>query len=310
MIADIHFLRPFWLFAILPLAMLGFSLLKQKSAIDAWRHVCDAHLLPHLLQIHGQSKRAWPLLVLMSSGLCMIIALAGPTWSRIAVPTYQQIQPRVLLLDMSETMLAHDLSPDRLTRAKFKLHDILQHRDAGQFGLVVYTSEPFVVSPLTDDGQTIEALLSSLTPTIMPVGGNRLEFALQEAKTLITEAGSQTGELFVLTAQIPSNPAVDAAQSLANSGFHVSVMPMLDDKAAMPLFEPLAKAGQGEVIPFSNHNADIEHWLATTQTKSTYQANDLNDIPLWHDEGRWFIVAALLLLLPAFWRGWLQRINT
>ncbi|MDP3704423.1 MAG: VWA domain-containing protein [Legionellaceae bacterium] len=310
MIVDLHFLRPFWLFSLLPLGMLGFGLLKQKSSMDAWRHVCDAHLLPHLLQIQGKSKRVWPLLILMSSGLCMIIALAGPTWLRIEVPTYQHIRPRMLVLDMSDTMLEHDLAPDRLTRAKFKIRDMLQHRDAGQFGLMVYTSEPFVVSPLTDDGQTIEVLLSSLTPTIMPVGGNQLEHALKEAKTLITETGSQSGELLVFTAQIPSNPAVNAAQTLANSGFHVSVMPMLDDKTALPLFAPLAKAGRGEVIPFTSNNADIERWLKTTHTKSTYQTNDLNDIPLWRDEGRWFIIAALLLLLPGFWRGWLQRITT
>lgn len=310
MTESIHFLRPFWFLAVIPLFLVGFIGLKQKSVIDAWRMVCDAELLPHLLQIKGRSKCAWPLFLLMSSGLCMIIALAGPTWSRIAVPTYQQINPRVILLDMSLDMMEHDLSPNRLTRAKFKLHDILINRDAGQLGLIVYTGEPFVVSPLTDDGQTIDSLLEYLTPAIMPIRGNRLERALSEAKTLITNAGSQSGEILVLTSKIPSSLSVDAAQAVANSGFHISVMPILEDKAALPLFEPLAKAGRGRVIALTNTNADIEQWLASTHVKSTYQINDMNDIPLWRDEGRWFILIALLLLLPAFWRGWFTRINT
>jgi len=310
MSTSIHFLRPYWFIACLPIILLGFSLLKRKSVLYAWQQVCDAHLLKHLLHIQGPSKRAWPLFVLMLSSLCMVIALTGPSWTRIAVPTYQQKQPRVLLLDMSDSMMQHDLSPDRLTRAKFKLHDLLQRQDTGQLALIVYTEEPFVVSPLTDDGQTIDALLSSLSPAIMPVGGNQLERALYEAKSLITAAGAQSGELLVFTAKIPSHAAVSAAQTIATQGFHVSIIPMLDDKGALPLFAPLAKAGRGQVVSLTHDNTDIKHWLATTQSKGMYQTNDLNDIPLWRDEGRWFIALALLLLLPAFWRGWLQRINT
>lgn len=306
----IHFLRPLFFLALIPLGLIGFIGFKQKSVIDSWRLVCDAELLPHLLQFHSQSKRIWPLLLLMCSGLFMIIALAGPTWSRINVPTYQQINPRVLLLDMSDDMMETDLSPNRLIRAKFKLHDILKHRDSGQFGLIVYTHEPFVVSPLTDDGQTIDSLLEALVPSIMPVRGNKLERALIEAKKLIVNAGSQSGEILVLTSQIPSGFSVDAAQMIANSGFHVSVMPILDDKNAIPLFEPLAKAGLGRVIPLTHTNADIEKWLSSTHIKSTYQTHDMNDIPLWRDEGRWFILIALLILLPVFWRGWFMRINT
>ncbi|MDP3562469.1 MAG: VWA domain-containing protein [Legionellaceae bacterium] len=305
-----HFLRPAWFVMILPLVMLGYNLLSQKSAIQTWRHACDAHLLPHLLHIHGKSTRGWPLGILMLSSLCIIIALAGPTWSRMPVPTYQHIQPRVLLLDMSDDMLEEDLSPNRLTRAKFKLHDLLQQSHSGQFGLIAYTGQSFIVSPLTDDGQTIDALLPSLIPSIMPIGGNQLELALEEAKSLIAESGSQSGELLVFTARIPSSAAVNAAQDLGNHHFHVSIMPMLDDKTALPLFQPLARAGRGKVVTLTHNDSDIQQWLASTRTKATYQTNDLDDIPLWRDEGRWFIIPALILLLPAFWRGWLQRIHT
>ncbi len=308
--ANIHFLRPYWLFACIPLILFGYTLLKQKTVIAAWQPICDSHLLDHLLKKQGPSRHIGPIILLISSALMMILALAGPTWSKISLPTYQQIQPRVILLDLSENMLLRDLPPDRLTRAKFKLHDILQRSDMGQFGLIVYTGEPFVVSPLTDDGQTIDTLLSSIQPNIMPLGGNRLELALDEAQALIKDSGSTSGELLVLTAQIPSTPAVETAQLLARKEIYTSVMPLLSDKGAIPLFEPFAKAGQGMVIPIQNNNSDIEAWFKSSQTKRAYQANDMKDIPLWHDEGRWFLLVALLLLLPVFWRDWLLRINT
>ncbi len=310
MIADFHFLRPLWLFALLPLGILVWRLFRRTPAMHAWSAICDSHLLPWLVQTTGRSKRALPLLLLTTCTLLMIISLSGPTWSRLPVPTYQQIQPRVLILDMTSAMLAHDLSPDRLSRAKFKLHDLFQHRDAGQFGLVVYTGEAFVVSPLTDDGQTIDALLSSLTPEIMPITGNRLDRALEQAKQLITQAGSDSGQILVLTANPPSQAAINAAKALAHGGIDTSVIPVLKKTSWMPLFERLATAGHGQVISFTDTEADVDQWLAVSHANQRYGVNLQNDIPVWRDQGRWFLIPALLLLLAIFRRGWLQRLNT
>ena len=308
--ADFHFLRPFWFLALLPLAILIGSLFRGTPQIHAWSDVCDSHLLPWLVQNNGRSHRTRPLLLLFSCAVFMIIALAGPTWSRFPVPSYQHIQPRVLVLDMGADMLARDLSPDRLSRAKFKLHDLFQHRDAGQFGLVVYTGEPFVVSPLTDDGQTIDALLSSLAPDIMPISGNRLDSALNQAQQLINQAGFSSGQILVLTATPPSQSAINMAKILAKSGVETSVIPVLKKKSLTTFFAPLAQAGHGLVIPFTDTEADLDQWLAASLTHPQYSVNLQNDIPIWRDQGRWFLIPALLLFLPLFRRGWLQRLNT
>lgn len=308
MMHEFHFLRPFWLGMIFPLAFLGYHLWKQKPALQAWRRVCDPALLTYLLKTNQTVNRPWPLCLMMSSCICMIIALAGPTWSRLPVPTYQSIKPHMILLDLSEDMLQDDLKPTRLARAKFKIHDLMQHPDKGQFGLMVYTSEPFVVSPLTNDGQTIDALLPALSPTLMPVQGNHLELALAETTPLLKASGATTGEILVLTGKIPSHAAVDAAKQLAGEGLYVSVIPMLADNMATPLFEPLARAGRGEVIPFSHTNQDIEQWLSARHTTAAYQTHALEDVPLWYDEGRWFLLAGLILLLPIFRQGWFQRL--
>ncbi len=305
---EFHFLRPVWFSMIFPLVFLGYHLWKQKPALQSWLRVCDPILLRYLLKTNQTGSRPWPRLLLMISGLCMIVALAGPTWSRLPVPTYQSLKPHLILLDLSEDMLQEDLKPSRLARAKFKIHDLMQHRDKGQFGLIVYTSEPFVVSPLTDDGQTIDALLPALSPTLMPVQGNHLELALNEVDPLVKASGAAAGEVLVLTGKIPSHVAVDEAKQLASKGLHVSVIPMLADNKAIPLFAPLAQAGQGEVIPFSHTNQDIDQWLSVQRIATTYQTKALEDVPLWYDEGRWFLLAGLILLLPIFRRGWFQRL--
>ena len=311
MIAEFHFIRPLWLWLLLPtLALMGWCLFRHAPADSAWSRVCDRHLLPYLIQSKGYSRRTFSWLLVFASGLLMILSLAGPTWSRLPVPTYQQIKPRIVILDMSDAMLIHDLSPDRLSRAKFKLHDLFQRNDVGQFGLVVYTGEPFVVSPLTDDGQTIDALLPSLTADVMPVEGQQLASALEQAAQLITQAGFQHGQILVLSASTPSAESIKAAKKLANIGIYTSVIPVLGhDTPSAQQFLQLANAGGGELIPFSDNSTDLEQWLATTRGSAHYSANEQNEIPVWRDQGRWFLIPALLFLLPAFRRGWLQRMT-
>lgn len=309
MITEFHFLRPLWFVAFIPLLILAGLVYKQTPVMRTWNAICDSHLLPFLIETKRSRKRTYPLLILLASGFFMIISMAGPTWSRLPVPTYQQIQPRVLVLDMTDAMSETDLSPNRLSRAKFKLHDLLQHRDAGQFGLVVYAGEPFVVSPLTDDGQTIAALLPSLTSDIMPVEGNNLAQALKQASLLITEAGFQSGQLLVLTAHAPSSQAIEQAVALAKKGIYTSVIPVRA-KPATPVFKSLATAGKGQLISFTDTNADLEQWLAKSRNEQHFGINLQQNIPVWRDQGRWFAIPALLFLLPAFRRGWLQRLST
>lgn len=310
MITAFHFLRPWWLLCFLPVLGLIGLLWQQKPLLQAWGAVCDSHLLAELMQTNGNSKRKMALSFLLGSALFLCISLAGPTWSRFPVPTYQHIQPRVIVLDMSEAMLATDLLPNRLTRARFKLHDLYTRKDIGQFGLVVYSGEPFVASPLTDDGKTIDELLSSLTPDIMPVEGQHLDTALKQALDLIHQAGFNQGQVLVLTAETPSVEAIATAKELATDHIQTSIMPVARDASSSGLFQQFANAGQGLVIPFSDTASDLDTWLSKTRSNQQFSINADNEIPQWRDQGRWFLIPALLLLSPVFRRGWLQRIST
>ncbi|EHL32419.1 VWA domain-containing protein [Legionella drancourtii] len=307
MIANFHFLRPWWLLMSLPLLGLAFTLWQQKPQLRAWSAICDPHLLDHLLQKKGTGQRMGSLSCILISMLFMIISSAGPVWYKLPVATYKPVQPRILVLDMSENMMAGDLSPNRLSRAKFKLRDLLAHKDIGQFGLVAFTGEPFIVSPLTDDGQTIASLLSSLTPDIMPVTGQNLTTALDAANQLIKQAGYAYGQILVLTADSPSSEAIALAKKLAQSGIYSSIMPITADKKLNPLYQRFAEAGEGQVLKYRSDSSDLTQWITASANKQ-FTLNKDEDIPLWRDEGRWFLIPALLLLLPVFRRGWLQRI--
>ena len=308
MIADFHFLRPWWLLMILPLIGLTLILWKQKPKLHAWSEVCDAHLLEHMIQKKGQAHLLSSVMNVLLSIFFMIVSSAGPAWYKLPVSTYKPIQPRVLVLDMSENMLANDLTPNRLSRAKFKLRDLFTRKEIGQFGLVAFTREPFVVSPLTDDGQTISSLLSSLTPEVMPVKGQNLSSALHEASQLITQAGYKQGQILVFTADSPSSEAIALAKKLSGIGIFSSIMPMKADKNLNPLFQRFADAGEGQLLRYTSDSSNLDQWI-NSSNKKNFTLSEEEDISLWRDEGRWFLIPALLLFLPLFRRGWLQRVS-
>lgn len=308
MVSEFHLIRPYAGLFLLPLLVFAAQTWRATPGMATWGAVCDRHLLPFLIQTKPSFKRQGSLLCLFGSALFMIFSLSGPSWSRFPVPTYQSIQPRVIVLDLSKNMEETDLKPNRFSRAKFKLHDLLKQHQSGQFGLVVYTGEPFVASPLTDDSQTIDALLSALTPDMMPVAGNRLESALKVAAELITAAGYTDGNVLVLTSKAPIPLAIETAQHLKAQGIIVSIIPILSaDKPINPLFKQLADSGGGQELRITENADDLNQWLAFSKSHQALRTDARYDIPIWRDQGRWFIIPALLFLLPVFRRGWLQR---
>ncbi len=310
MISQFHFLRPWALALLLPFIVLLWACWRQRLRESDWQAICDPHLLAHLVQGQGDKKRHGLLICLAIATLFMILALAGPSWIELPVPAYQPAQPRVVLLSMSENMLADDIKPDRLSRARFKLHDLFNGKHTGQFGLIAYTGEPFIVSPLTQDGQTIDALLADLTPSIMPITGDRLDSALLEAQILLKQSSFNTGDVLVITAQAPSKDDIEQAKKLAAEGIRTSVLAMIADKNINPRFAELASAGQGLLLPFDDASTDINAWLSQSATANNMSLSQFNDIPVWQDEGRWFLIPAFLCLLPMFRRANLARMSS
>jgi len=125
--------------------------------------------------------------------------------------------------DLSPSMLAQDLSPDRLTRAKFKLIDMLRQQRDGQTALIAYAGEAHTVSPLSDDPKTIEALLPALHPNVMPVRGSNTEAAVELAQQLLSDAGLHSGDILLITDGIANDAITDIRNSI-NSNYRVSVL--------------------------------------------------------------------------------------
>lgn len=308
-----HFLRPWWWLALIPFLLILQVMKRQKNSLQSWETICDPHLLQWMMQ-DTQSRVTSKPFAYWKYGLLsfffIIVALTGPTWSRLPTPIYQNTDVQVFMLDLSQSMLNRDIKPDRLSRARFILTDLLNAQKQGQFGMIAYTGEPFVVSPLTEDPHSIESLLSVLTPDIMPLEGQDLALALEAGENLIEQAGFKTGNILIFTASPPTDDAIQTARALATRGIYSSIMPLSADSPVNPLFSQFAEASRGKVLSWTPNNKDLKNWPSRNDRNKRFQLDQDNTVERWKDEGRWFLIPALLFLLPVFRRGWLQGVTT
>ncbi len=305
----LHLIRPSWLVAIIPFVWLMVMLMTNSTARSAWKKACDAHLLTYLSHSEPTQSLNTTALIVGALLLCLILSLSGPSLYQQMVPVYHNQQAQIVLLDLSTDMLATDLSPNRLARAKFKLGDLFSSKKNGQFALIAYTSEAFVVSPLTDDAQTILALLPELLPQMMPVNGNQLESALAEAHRLMRQTNFSSADILVMTGKPPSLSAIQFAAALAKQGSDVSILPTLagepDDE-----FKQFAAAGHGTMIPFSHTQTDLNDWLIFTKKHQQVMRDSQQKAAVRRDDGRWLLLPAIGLFLLLFQRHRLENLRT
>jgi Ca-activated chloride channel family protein len=327
-LGEFHFLRPEWLLVVIPALIISAWYYRQRNQAGSWDQVISAELLPLLLdKIPVKQRRALPLLALIG-WILAALAMAGPTWERTPLPVHKQENALVVLFDLSPSMLSQDLKPNRLTRARLKLIDLMKQRQEGTTALVAYAGDSFVVSPLTDDADTIAALVPALSPNVMPSHGSHVEAAMENAIELILNAGLLEGNILLFTDGVADSAADALTETLENTdNIKLSIIGIgTAEGAPIPLGNGgFAKDSNGNiVIPKLEANhlkklANINGGRYTTLTTSdsdllylTEQFNAKADSPnkqlertydSWNDQGYWLVLPLLFILSLAFRRG-------
>src|SRR5690554_5700963 len=123
--ADFHFIRPLWLLLLLLAPLLYIVLARRSSGDSGWSGLIPEQLLAPVIRRYGgaEGKGKSKLLPAISALVFLAIALAGPAWRETPTPLKKPGDSLVVVLDLSLSMLATDLEPDRLTRAKRKIRE-------------------------------------------------------------------------------------------------------------------------------------------------------------------------------------------
>lgn len=294
----LHFIRPLWLWMLIPALCYLAWVIYSRRQHNPWQQVCDPHLLPMLLQASPHKSQSPFYLALFLFYAVCIFALAGPAWKKASLPVYRDVSSLMLVLDLSATMNETDLKPNRLTRAKYKIRDLINAVHNTQMGLVVFTQEAFTASPLSQDANTLNALLDELSPDMMPVPGSNSGQGLTEGYKLLQQAAVNGGNLLLITASNPTAGSIAAAEMIAQAGAHLSVLAMLENNAAnqatIASLQQLARTGNGTFYLFTADATDIQALAHSANSKQIIANDSKDNAYLWLDAGPWFC----LLLIP------------
>lgn len=190
-----RFVHDVWLYAVLllPLVWLGLRLADRRAA-GRLRLLLGRRAAEH---VEGANPRlrGWRRFFLLAGLFCLLLGLARPQWGASEVAVTQRGSDIVIALDISNSMLAEDVLPNRLERAKAELTAFLGRLDDSRIGLVFFAGSAFVQCPLTLDYGTAEIFLRMADPDMLSEQGTAIGAALETARGLLAKgrAGEQGG---------------------------------------------------------------------------------------------------------------------
>ena len=317
-IRNLHFLRPGWFLLLVPFAVISYLQWRSGDLGRQWKAVIAPHLLPRMVVTGNQRQLLSPLWVSVLGIPMLVVALAGPSWTRGESPFAVDAASLVIAVDLSESMGERDLQPDRLQRARSKILELARARGDADTALVAYAGSGHTVLPLSNDANVLLHYLDALQVGMLPRRGKAPESILPMARDLLREGG---GTLLIIGDGAPE-PSIEAFRALRDDpGIQVLVWGMgktqeeLDRDAArglkssaLPLQESglmaMADAADGAYQRVSTDDEDVRQILR--QIDRHFELSEDSSRP-WVDGGYYFTGPVVLLFLLWFRKGWALR---
>jgi Ca-activated chloride channel family protein len=253
-----------------------------------------------------------------------ILGVAGPQFGTKLQETKRKGVEIVIVLDVSNSMLAGDLQPNRLERAKQAISSLVDRLRNDKIGLIVFAGEAFVQLPITTDYVSAKMFLSTISPKIVPVQGTAIGAAINlAAKSFSPDNKSGKAIIVISDGENHEDDVVGAASAASKNGINVDAVGVgLPEGAPIPLdansgqrnflkdengnvviskldealLQKVATAGNGTYIRATNADAGLNTILdeINKMTKEEYKAKVYSD---YEDQYQWPMGLALLLLL-------------
>jgi Ca-activated chloride channel family protein len=322
-----HFLRPQLLWLLVP-AFLSFIIaLSGLRETIKWKDVIAPPLRPFMIKKGSERIKKWMHLALFICVSAAITGASGPSWRKIEEPEKTLETPLVILLDLSQSMLATDIQPTRLERAKFKIQDFLEAKPGALTALIGFAGTAHTIVPLTRDYNIIKSHIKTLSPAVMPFPGSDLEKALVLADT-ITGRTEAPGNILLISDDFTEASFSQIQNFVMYTNNQVTILPMNTSGGAN-----IPAKRKNQVIKDSNGNAvrsaldkNILEKMASLENVSISALTlDKSDVHLlaknisenlefkenaeekennWKDDGLWLVLPFAFVLLLWFRKGW------
>lgn len=329
--SQFHFANNYWFFGLLviPVIWLLYNFYYQSNAnIKDLENFADKHLIPHLLRSSKTGQiSVWRSLILGSVlWACLMAAMAGPRWDFKEVGSYKEDQTLLILLDLSKSMDAGDISPSRLTRARQEIEDIINISKRVKIGLAGFAADAHIIAPITDDMNNIRHLLPLLGTDLIFVQGTRIVPALKTAKQmLLAEPGHNKSILIITDGGFQDQDGLSMATELASNGIILHTLGIASEKGVnfsdlegnkikrndqlvvsrleKEKLKELSNAGNGQYFDTHYSNKNAHRLLQLIEDRTSGEGERYQDIKHWEERFYIFVLPLLPIILLWFRRG-------
>ena len=210
-----------WLLAVVPPLMLAFFWWSGRRRQQLVTQFIQARLLPALTVGISPARLKLRLGLLVLAVISLLLALARPQWGFDWEPTKQRGLDIIVAIDTSKSMLAEDIAPNRLARAKLAALDLARQAKSDRIGLVAFAGTAFLQCPLTIDDTAFRQSVEALDVNIIPQGGTALAEAIDTALAAFKEGESYKALVLLTDGEDHDSGALEAAKRAAQAGLQI-----------------------------------------------------------------------------------------
>jgi Ca-activated chloride channel family protein len=331
---NLNSLNLIWIAVFAIVAMVVALVLRQKSV----KRFATPNLLSWLLPQDRLGRSVLRIVLVAASLLALIAGLVDIRWGRNWRDVPQKGIEIVFLLDVSRSMLAEDVSPNRLQRAKQHIVDMLDVMDGDRAGLVVFAGRAKQQIPLTSNYHDFKLMLEEVGPHCLDRGGSRLGDAIRTARSCFLDETDNHKAIVVITdgEDHESDPVVAAEEAFADQGIRTFTVGLgnMADGARIPIrlasnsrsylqhngqevwsrmngevLKKVALEGDGAYIPAGTKQVDMAEVYRTYVSSVEETEFETARINSYIPRYQWFVgLALVLILIDTFWMaGWAPR---
>lgn len=238
----IRFAHPdsLYLLAVIPLLIMGFWLLGAVRR-KAMSRFGDLNILERLTASASKSKRVLKFLLLLVALAFLIVAFANPRIGTRLEEVKQEGVDIFIALDVSLSMKAEDLKPNRLEKAKFEIRNLIDRLAGDRLGLIVFAGQAFTQFPLTTDYSAAQVFLDAVDVDVVPVPGTSITSAIERAMESFDSKDPTSKVLVIITdGEETEGDAFTAAGEAAKKGVRIYTIGM-----GSPIGVPIPLYGAG-----------------------------------------------------------------
>ena len=285
----------------------------------------DSELMALLMPDASKNRPVWKFCLLIVALILLIVAAARPQYGQKEKTIKRQGIEVMVALDISNSMLAEDVVPNRLDRAKQMLSKMIDNMVDDKVGLVVFAGEAFTQLPITCDYVSAKMFLNTITPSMIQTQGTAIGAALQTAITSFGTQDSEVGRAIILITdgENHEDDAIAAAKQAHELGIQVFVIGIgkpegspipkpgtndyFKDRSGQvvvsrlneEMCQQIAQAGSGIYVRCDNTNTAMRalqqelNRIATSELETTVYAD-------YNEQYQSFVLIALMLLVIEF----------